>query len=377
MEPIIWQGSGSNPSGNTPYGFYDNDPQFVSDAIASAKWAAMRLGYPVQDIELSDLQFYAAYEESISEYGATVNNWNIRQNLIEMVGSEKATNISGVNIRNSMGKLIQLAENYGSVVGAGGNITWYSGSIDLTAGQQTYDLNSWAEQNVSGSSIRIKQIYHYPTPASRRFYGMTGYDYYGGINEEFGFNTVAGGTQYIMRPLYEDLLRMTRIELTDQIRRSSYSFELINNQIKIFPVPTTAMKLWFRYTVKEEEDSSLYGAQEDVVSDHHNIPYQNLTYSNINSVGKHWIKRYFLASCKEMLGLVRSKFPNIPIPNGEVSLDGDSLRSMAETEKQALKEELNQILEESTKTKQLENKMNEAEALQNIMKKFPLKIFVG
>jgi len=376
-DPIVWLGSGSAVSGNTPYGFYDTDAQFVADAMSAAKWAALRLGYPIQDVELSDSNFYAAYEQSVTEYGATVNDYNIRQNLLEVVGSPTGSNITGAEIRGGNGKIIRLAENYGSIVGAGGDVSWYKDSIDVISGTQEYNLNDLSFNGVSGSSIRIKQIFHGPTPASRRFYGISGYDFNSAMSDSFGFDSIMGGTQFVLRPLYEDLLRMTRIELSDQIRKSSYSFELHNNKLTLFPIPTSNYKLWIQYTVKDEEDDAGSSTTIGVVSDHHNIPYNNLVYSNINAVGKHWIKKWFLAECKEMLGIIRSKYPTIPIPDGEVSLDGDSLKQMAESEKERLKEELKETLEATSKKAQMELKSEEAEQQQKILNKYPLNIYIG
>ncbi|HPM21456.1 MAG TPA: hypothetical protein PLY35_09445 [Thermotogota bacterium] len=376
LQPIIWAGSGSNPSGNTPNGYYDNDSDFVRDALANAKWAAYKLGYPVQDIELSDLQFYAAFEESVSEYGATVNNFNIKQNMLELIGSPTGSNISGTELRNSNGKIIRIAENYGTDIGVGGNVSYHTGSIQLHAGKQLYDLNEWANQYVS-SSIRIKEIFHYRIPAPNRIYGLAGYDQSNAYAADAWLYNGVGGTKFILRPLYEDALRMQAIELNDLMLRKTYGFQLINNTVRIFPIPIEDETLWFTYTIKDEEDLTTYGSKTGVISDHHNVPYQNLQYSNINSVGKHWIKRYFLALCKEMLGIVRSKFPNIPIPNGAVSLDGDSLRTMAETEKEKLKEELKEFLEETTKAKQLEMKAQESENLKKIISGYPSYIYLS
>jgi len=48
-------------------------------------------------------------------------------------------------------------------------------------------------------------------------------------------------------PASYDILKTQAIEFNDQIRKSTYTFELVNNQLKIFPVPTVAGKLIFEY----------------------------------------------------------------------------------------------------------------------------------
>lgn len=374
--PIIWPGSGSAVSGSTPFGFYDTDSQFTSDALNAANWAARRLGYPVVDIELSDLQLYAAFEESTTEYGSTVNDFNIRENILNLQGSVTSSNLSGREVRGNINKISKMISFYGSEVGAGGDVDWYSGSIDLIPGQQTYNLDAlWATPYESGSEIRIKRIFHYNTPASLRYQGS---DYLNSefMNNELGFNSISYDTLYILRPLFDDLLRMQRIELSDAIRKSAYSFEIINNKLRLFPRPITAKKLWFQYVIVNDADVG-FTDSVNKITDHHNVPYNNLVYSYINSVGKQWIKKFFLAICKEILGHIRGKYQTVPIPNSSVTLDGDSLRTEAQTEKQKLIEELKETLEKTNRRYQLESKNEEDDNLQKIIGKIPLPIYIG
>ena len=140
--------------------------------------------------------------------------------------------------------------------------------------------------------------------------------------------------------MYADILKVQAIEFNDQIRKSAYSFELVNNKLSIFPNPTSNYKLHFKYLVKDDRNNTLQGKSAGVVSDFSNAPYDNMQFKFINDVGKQWIKKYALALCKELLGSIRSKYASLPIPNAETTLDGDTLRNEAVAEKEFLMTQL-------------------------------------
>jgi hypothetical protein len=68
-------------------------------------------------------------------------------------------------------------------------------------------------------------------------------------------------------------------------------------------------------------------------------------------MGRAWIIRYALGIAKEMLGQVRGKYSSVPIPNGEVTLNGSDLISQGQTEKTELITQLREFLEKMTKNK--------------------------
>jgi len=184
----------------------------------------------------------------------------------------------------------------------------------------------------------------------------------------------------MMMPIYADLLRVQAIEFNDQIRKSAHTFELRNNKLRIFPNPTTTYKLWFEYIVKAERDTPLqtrYGETSNTVSDFSNVPYNNMEYQFINDVGKQWIRKYGLALSKELLGMVRSKYGSIPVPNSETTLDGDTLRTEAQTEKEFLITQLRENLEASSRKMMMEADSDEAMRLQEKLQKVPLPIYIG
>jgi len=388
----IWAGSSSFSAGNTPYGFYDTDTAFSGSGNHSvdkfSDWAAKRLGYPIIEVELQDKQFYACYEEAITEYSAQVNQFNIRDNMLALQGQETGsgstkTNLTHRKLTPTIGRNIQLAEQYGSEAGVGGTIDFKSGSIQINSGSQVYDLNAlWANVSESGDSIEIRKIYYEASPAVTRYfdpYAGTGDGSYNML-DSFGWGNNSPAVQFMMMPMYADLLKIQAIEFNDQIRKSAYSFELRNNKLRVFPVPTESGSLWIEYVKTSDRDNPLrtrYSGSSDVVSDYSNVKYDFMVYKQINDVGKQWIRKYGFALSKELLGIVRSKYGTIPIPGAEVSLDGDTLRAEATAEKEQLVEQLRETLEQTSRKALMEASKDESEFEQEKLKKVPYPLYIG
>ena len=375
VEIPIWPGSSSFTTGSTPFGTFDNDASFQTEADSFADWCAKRLGYPIVDVELQDVNFYTCLEEAVYEYSYHVNQFNIQQNLLSLMGSSTSNNLTHRNISTNMGGLVQLATEYGSETFTNGNVKFYSSSIDMQIGKQKYNLDTLIRDiKVPSGSIEIKRVHHYSPPASMRFYDP----YLGNqaMLDTFGFGAYSTGVSFMLMPMYADLLRVQAIEFNDMMRKSAFTFELINNELRIFPVPTRDFKLWIEYIVKEERSNPLkYPVGQ--VSDMSNAPYDYMVYSDINAPGKTWIYSFGLALAKEMLGYIRGKYGSIPIPNGETSLNAADLLSAATTEKQALVQELRTMLDTMTRSKLLEAKRLETEALAASLNGTPLAIYIG
>ena len=381
----IWPGSGSAVSGNTPFGLYDTDTTFQSDAPKFATWAARRMGYPIMEIELQDLQFYTCFEESITEYSAQVNQFNIRENLLSLRGQAtgSSNSVTHKNVTPNFAGNIRVAEQYGTEAGVGGTVDFKSGSISVNSGSQVYDLNAlWATPSEGGQAIEIRKVFYEAAPAVHRYfdpYAGTGAGSYNML-DSFGWGGMTPAVQFMMMPMYADLLRIQAIEFNDQIRKSAHTFQLRNNKIRIFPGPTTTYKLWFEYILKSDRDNPLqtqFSGSSDVVSDFSNVPYDNMQYQYINDVGKQWIRKYGLALSKELLGMVRSKYGSIPVPNAETTLDGDTLRTEAQTEKEFLVTQLRENLEAASRKMMMEADSDESTRLQEKLQKVPLPIYIG
>tara|TARA_R110002012_G_scaffold22303_1_gene77376 strand:+ start:198 stop:1349 length:1152 start_codon:yes stop_codon:yes gene_type:complete len=381
-QEAIWPGSGSAASGSTPFGFYDDDSEFQTQAPQFATWCARRLGYPIMSVELQDIQFYACFEESISEYSAQVNQFNIKDNLLHLTGQATGSNVTHKKVTPTLGRTVTLAKQYGTEAGVGGDVDIKKGSISIASGSQEYDLNELFVDGSTSGSIEVKRVYYEGTPAMQRFFDPYATTGYGTINmvEGFGFGNYSPAVSFTMMPIFEDLLRVQAIEMNDSIRKSAYSFTLVNNKLRIFPDPDADKTIYFDYVNTSDRDNALlteYSGSANVISDFSNVPYDNMQYQFINDVGKQWIRKYGLALSKELLGIVRSKYGTIPIPNSDTSLDGDTLRAEASAEKETLITQLREMLEQTSRKAMLEADKDEAEFLQEKLNKVPYPIYIG
>jgi len=387
-QEVIWQGSSSFSSGGTPYGFYDSDTEFSGSGNHSvdrfADWAGRRLGHPIMSVELQSGSFYACYEEAITEYSAQVNQFNIKDNLLHLTGraTGSSNNVTHKRITPTMGRSVFLSKQYGTEAGVGGDVPYYTGSLSIHSGSQVYDIDKLFTDVSASEAIEIKRLFYESTPAMQRFFDPYATTGYGTINmvEGFGFGNYSPAVSFTLMPLFEDLLRVQAIEMNDSIRKSAYSFSLVNNKLRIFPDPEEDRTLRFEYIKTSERDNPLiteYSGSASVVSDFSNVPYDNMEFKYINDVGKQWIKKYGLALCKELLGMIRSKYSSIPIPNADTTLDGDTLRGEASAEKEQLITELREMLEQTSRRALLEADKDEAEFLQEKLQKVPYPIYIG
>ena len=383
MNPIIYPGSSSFFPGKTAFNFYDNDYQFQVDADKVTTFVARRLGYPIQNVELQDINFYTAFEEAITTYGNELYAYKLRDNYLSVEGLTTTTN---TNLNNSivapnMGTVIRIAEQYGSEAGVGGNVTYHTGSISMSANIQDYDLNAWAvSQSIANNDIEIKRIFYQESPAITRFFDPYAGTGTGMINlmDAFGFGGFSPAINFLMMPMNFDLQKIQAIELNDQIRKSNFSFEITNNNLRIFPIPTRDAKLYFQYILKSERlANSIVSNNTGSVSNVSNVPYKNPVYSQINAIGRQWVFEYTLALCKEMLGYVRGKYSTVPIPGDQVTLNQADLISAATAEKTALIERLRAFLDETSRQALLERKAAENTAMQNTLTSVPLTIYIG
>jgi hypothetical protein len=389
-----WSGSvsGSFISGSsTPFGIYDSDIEFRTDAPKTATWVAKRLGWPIVNIELDNEQIFTCFEESVSEYSAQINQFNLRNNLDILRGQPKGriANFSQTLVDGSfLPTAVRMAQQYGTLAGVGGATSIKKAYVSLTSSVQIYDIMAGATDAESGrsfssifsgsSTIDVTRVYHEAVPAITRFFDPYSVGAQGTLNlmSELGFGNYSPAAQFLMMPLYEDVLRMQHIEFNDHIRKSAHSFNIVDNKLEIFPVPSINYpeRIYFEYISRDEFEHDSQTIQADSLSDYSDIPYDFIQYSNINDVGKQWIRKYTLALSKELLGAIREKYSSIPIPDAEISLDGAALRAEAQVEKDMLITQLRENLDEMSRKNVMENKAHESTHHQEMLRKVSIKI---
>jgi hypothetical protein len=374
----------TSAKGDTPYSIYDSDSAFISESVDVAKYVAKKLGHPVMQLEFNSSSIYACFEESISDYSQYINNYNVKNWLWDHYGTtNRESGSMGTGsvepMHPRLGMAFALSEQYGEVVGIGGSTDMYSGSITLKDGTQVYDLETQASLEKTGSRLEIHRVFNYGPASITRFYDPLGGSFdQRNMLDSMGMGNVSPAVSFIMRPLHQDITRANAIETNDRIRKSAYSFELINNKLRIFPIPKkVGDKIWFQYYLRDEKTANSETHTINKVSDPSNVPYKFITYSEINANGRQWIRKMTLASSKELLGIIRSKYASMPLPDGDVSLDGEGLKAEGREEKINLIDELKEFLDSVSLSERARLEQEQADANQSVLSKAPLGIYIG
>ena len=385
-----------------PLGVYGDSTDFLNGAVAQVAFTYKRLGGDVLDIELTEENVYANFEDAVLEYSYLVNIHQSKNILGSALGNSTGSfdhrgqltpgdALSGSNTQLRFPKLnfeiaFEIGNKFATEAGVGGTQTIYSASIDTVGDQQDYDLQEILENDATYSSIvgnkrvKIRNVYYITPRQMWRFYG-----YYGGLNvvgDYHSYGQYADDSTFQVIPAWQNKSQAIAYEDHLYTRTSHYSYEVINNKLRLFPIPDSVSpeKFWFRFTVEDSDiwDVGTDNSGRDGVNNMNTLPFENIPYENINSIGKQWIRRFALALSKETLGQIRGKFGgNVPIPGENVSLNASDLLSQAKEEQQALRDELKTVLDELTYPKLLETDKAMVDNAKAIVTETPLKIFVG
>jgi hypothetical protein len=352
-----------------------------------------RLGYPIMDIELQDINIYAAFEEAVTTYGNELYAFLTRDNYLTFEGASTSIDADNALITPSMANIVRLSEQYGEEAGSGGNVTWRKGRLTLIPGVQRYDLKAWAESQGIVGGIEIKRVFYQPPPAVSQMFApflgtMAGG--LGGVPAAGAYGLGMGYTNYLMMPTSFTAQTIQAIEMQNTITLSNYTFEITNNVISVFPVPGTGffndemdssldygIYLNFDYIVLQERLDSAFGDGTNKITNTSNVPYTNPNYNALNSVGRSWIYEYTLALTKEILGYVRGKYSTVPIPNSEVTLNQQDLLSSATSTKDALILRLREYFDQTSRQALLERRAAESAARVTEINQVPMVIYIA
>jgi hypothetical protein len=375
----IWNGTSNFTAGQTPFGFYDSDSSFAVDADKVAKFCATRLGYPLMDVELQSGSLYACFEEAVTTYGNEVFQYKIRENYLSFEGAPTGSSLNNKIVEPNINGFVQIAKNYGTEAGVGGNVTKYSGSLAITGSQQNYDLDQWATDKGIEGGIEVRRIFYEAPPAIQRYfdpYAGTGTGTHS-LMDQFGFGNMSPGVNFMLMPASYDILKTQAIEFNDQIRKSTFTFELVNNRLKLFPVPAVDGVLIFEYMKLSDKSALNFDTNTGNITTVSEVPYNNPEYAHINSVGRQWIYAFALALAKEMLGYVRGKYQTVPVPGSEATLNQADLLTDARAEKTELLTNLRSMLLEASRGAQMEAQAQESDFLRATLAQVPMTIYVG
>lgn len=394
---------------------YVSEPSFLSGAADQVAFTHKMFGGEVLDIEITDCQVYAAYEYATLEYSSIINSHQARNVLSDILGfptgtfdndgemksgSALSSSLNGTSLavmypEFDMRATLDITKAISTEAGIGGTKTFYSASVDVVTGQQDYDLQARVEELaasgsgepfeglVDGNRITVRRVWYKTPRAMWRFYG-----YYGGLNAVGNMSTYgqySDDSTFEVIPAWHNKLQAMAYEDNIWTRISHYSFELRNNKVRFFPIPqfNELLKMWFEFTIDDNDvynlnaSGSVGSARNRGVNNFNTVPFSNIPYCNINSMGKQWIRRYALALSKEQLALVRSKFNTVPIPGESVMLNGPELLSAAKDEQEKLRTELREYLDQVTYNVLAEQRAELVENADRVNQKIPKPIFVG
>lgn len=377
----------ANTLNPTPFAVFDADVQFQSEADSMFVYVRRKLGDDLLSVEITKKQVWTNLEESVFEYGKFVNEYMTRSQLSNMLGNSTGSLTGSENRypRETLEMLMRKAEPYATYASLGGAYNTISGSLTLSASKQDYNLYTELKDadgnllvnhalNTPKGKMKILEVFHYDPFNSYRFFDTANPVNY--LSNEFSFSTFTPETAFYVMPVFEDILRASHMKLANKVRRSNYSYQIIGTNLRMFPRPThktNNTKLWIRVGFANDglkppfEDNSLDG-----ISNPSNIPFGNINYNAINSMGRQWIRQYCLALCREQLGDNRGKFDSIPIAGGNLTLDGSSLVSRGREDKERLRTELREMFESLTYDKLLETQAQEVDNLQKVLRAIPI-----
>tara|TARA_R110000737_G_scaffold265974_3_gene273617 strand:+ start:234 stop:1466 length:1233 start_codon:yes stop_codon:yes gene_type:complete len=350
------------------------------------KWIRYRMGEPKIVAEIDNVQIFSAFEESNIEYGATINRHQATNWLSNIYGLNRdfsTQNLTDKLPHNTLDYLMRLAAPFSSEATVGGMQNERKAYCSFASTDMTKDLLTDFTDvendetllayvtSVSAANIQVRRVYHEPPSSMHRMY-----DPYSSANvlaQEMNYESYSTESLFYIMPIYGDLMRAGMMETNDNIRRSGFSYQVIGGKIRLLPQPTSTVRVYIDYTVEMDpynpdfKGSTIGDPSITGISSIHNIPFSDINFENINSTGKRWIRQYTLALSMETLGRIRRKYASIPIPNGEVNLDGDALVQEGMEKQMALKDELTSDLEKVNNVELMRGDAEQAAALQDQM----------
>jgi len=377
----------------TPFGFFDSDDAFQVEADGMITFVKRKLGDDVLSVELTRKEIWACFEEACCEYSRLIHETKITSELTNVLGlSTGSQDFTNKYAQQTLEFLLRKAEPYATEAYIGGSYNATMCYVDLVNGQQDYDIYSDVKV-LSGSSagevfhdslaegskgkLKIVEIFHFEPLAAQTFL-LNASNITNFLATNFNYESYVNSTVFYVLPIFEDVLRRGMLESAFRVRRSNYSYEVLGSKLRIYPIPTTDLQLGKMYIKMMPPhdpykplyiDNSIYG-----ISDASNFPLGNIPFKSVNQPGRQWIRQYTLALARELLGLIRSKFQNIPIPNADLQLNGEALVSQGREDKDKLVTQMKEFLANMTHAKLLESDALAAENLNKQLKYIPMPL---
>lgn len=375
----------------TPFGIFDAETSFQTFADNIVAYVKRTLGDDVLSVELTSKSIYSCLEEATLAWNKHILEFQAKSNLANILGQPTGSNVQNLYPRETLEFLIRQAEPYSMAASYGGYQSELSGSITLERGRQDYDLTTelvdangtplyQLQPTGSKGPLRVTEVFHFSPAVAFRFFDSTSAINF--LNNEFNFESFTPETIFYVLPVFEDLLRQGQLQLSQRVRRSQYSYRIIGQKLRIFPIPVRArnnprklfVRVQFRADAFNFNSGTLGSPQDDTVfgiAHLGNIPYNDIPFESINAVGRQWIREYTLALCMIVLGFIRGKVRNIPVPNSDVQLNYDDLLERGYADKERLTEQVRELLEDLTYQSLVEREADKSENLTRQLRGIP------
>lgn len=366
-----------------------------SEGAEIVKWVRYKFGEPVITLEIDNLQIFAMFEEANIEYSSIINTFNARNWMSSLLGLNRNYTEQDLTQKlphPTMQQLKRLSEPFATEAGIGGNVNLRKAYITLNTSDTDYDLyNDFIDdatglpvsgylESVSSATLNVRKVWHSEPSTIYRYF-----DPYSSVNllsQEFQYESLNTETIFYVQPIWADILRGSTLETSDHVRRSTHTYQINGTRIRLLPKPLKPFKLWIEYDSFQDPfnaDNGLSTIGDPSVTgitDLSNVPLRDITYSSLNATGKRWVRQYTYALTLELVGRIRRKYGEIPIPNGSITLDGDQLIGEGNELKLQLKEELKEELDKTSNIERLREEAEMADLIQQQWQHVPMPIFL-
>ena len=335
------------------------------------------LGAPLRSVEIDDEQMDTLLEFSIDDYSEQIQNWLTESQWTSLYNLNLDTqSLSKAFVTKSLDYETRYTYAYSKIVGlqAGGDWVLKKDYIELQKNQQIYEIPANREINeilwFSPAELNNAMFDPWSFGALGAGGGLGG----GGGLAQMG-NT---GGSFLLMPAFDMLLRMQEINIQRRIITGELTYKitalpdgkkalhLMNTPGGKFDFGNSTMmrgKVWYHYyDVGPEDRDKCLKDNPDIIKLPSDVPFEKMSWVDLNQPAQVWVRRWFVASCKETLSKVRGKYSgNLKTPDSELTMDYQSLATEGKDEKTKLIEELTGAEGKLTRLKP--DKVMEREAL--------------
>ena len=335
------------------------------------------LGAPLRSVELEDEMMDTLLEYSIDEYSQYVQDWLIESQWTSLYNLNLDTqSLSRAFITKSLDFETRYTYAYSKIVGlqAGGDWEIKKDYVQLVPNQQIYEIPAGREIN--------EVLWFTPSTLNNLMFGLGGF---AGVGTGTGLGGGGGLAQignmagsYYLTPVFDTLLRMQEVNIQKRIFAGDLTYyitalpggkkalHLLNTPGGKFDFGNSELakgQVWYWYydTSQGDRDKCL-ADNPDIILLPSDVPFNKMSWDKLNNPAQVWVRRWFVAYCKETLARVRGKFSgNLKTPDGDLTMDYAALSTEAKDERTKLIDEL--IGAEGRLTRLKPEKVMEREAL--------------